>query len=243
MTNEELRIPLDDRMKQYERSVGTHLVSQVPVIGRLDGRCFHTLTRGLPYYDERLAAFMYRAAKALCEEIKGCRFTYVQSDEINVLVTQMNEFSQPWFRYDLQKMCSISAGIVANEFNKWAAAYEFSLDYAVFDARFFNLPRHEVTNYFVWRQQDAVRNSIQSLGRAQFSHKQLMNKSSAEIQELLFTEKNINWSDRPTPEKRGACVVKEQLVESGRPIWVIDLEIPTFTQDREYVEKRIMMAA
>ena len=42
-----------------------------------------------------------------------------------------------------------------------------------FDARCFNIPKEEVANYFYWRQLDATRNSIQMVGQANFSHKEL----------------------------------------------------------------------
>ena len=104
------------------------------------------------------------------------------------------------------------------------------LNNAMFDARVFNIPKEEVTNCLVWRQQDATRNAIQMLGQCNFSHKELHEKSCADIQDMLMTQKGINFNDMPTEFKRGVCCIK---TENG---WKIDKEIPIFTQNREYIE-------
>jgi tRNA(His) 5'-end guanylyltransferase len=110
---------------------------------------------------------------------------------------------------------------------------------AMFDARVFNIPKEEVTNMIYWRQLDAARNSIQMVGQANFSHKELQNKSCNMIQDMLFTQKNINWNDLPTYQKRGSCCIKKEF-DSERTHWVIDKDIPMFKEaDREYIEKLI----
>jgi tRNA(His) 5'-end guanylyltransferase len=121
---------------------------------------------------------------------------------------------------------------------------------AMFDARCFNIPEDEVVNCFVWRQQDATRNAIQMLGQCNFSNKELEEKSCDEIQEMLMTRKGINFNDMPTEFKRGVCCIKEEYypepmpgyedcevdATSVRTRWVLDKEIPIFTQDRNYIE-------
>ena len=117
---------------------------------------------------------------------------------------------------------------------------------AMFDARCFSLPKEEVCNYFIWRQNDCVRNSIQMVAQANFSHKQLQNKSCNELQEMLWQEKNINWNDFEIVKKRGSCCTKtgkhtvvdmKTGEQKERLIWEIDKEIPIFTQDRNYIER------
>jgi tRNA(His) 5'-end guanylyltransferase len=117
---------------------------------------------------------------------------------------------------------------------------------AMFDARCFSIPKEEVCNYFIWRQQDATRNSIQMVGQANFSHRELQNKSCNEIQDMLMTQKNINWNDFDTVKKRGSCCAKTGKhtivdIQTGeqkeRLVWEIDKNIPTFTQDRNYIER------
>lgn len=116
---------------------------------------------------------------------------------------------------------------------------------AIFDARAFNIPKEEVTNYFIWRQKDATRNSIQSAGQAQFSHKELDRKSQSDIQEMLF-QKGINWNDYSIPEKRGSFVRRYTETierEDGTAImrnpWYIDEEMPILTEDRNYIEELV----
>jgi len=103
---------------------------------------------------------------------------------------------------------------------------------AMFDARAFVLPKEEVCNYFIWRQQDATRNSIMSVGQANFPHSELQNKHCGQIQDMLLKEKNINWNDFTIPQKRGVCCNK-----TPDGCWRIDQDIPIFTQDRNYIDK------
>ena len=116
----------------------------------------------------------------------------------------------------------------------------------MFDSRVFTIPKEEVNNCVLWRQQDATRNSIQSVAQANFSHKQLQNKNCLELQEMLLQEKGINWNDIPTHLKRGSCCIKEQYEienEDGVALhsrWIIDEEIPIFSQDTNYVNSRII---
>lgn len=126
---------------------------------------------------------------------------------------------------------------------------------AMFDARVFNIPREEVTNYFYWRQLDCSRNSIQMVGQAIFSHNELQHKSCNDIQDMLMTQKSINWNDFPTYQKRGSCVVRNRIVlesngvsekcmlrdqKQGENNWIIDKDIPIFKGDgREYIERLV----
>lgn len=122
---------------------------------------------------------------------------------------------------------------------------------AMFDSRVFTIPKEEVCNYLIWRQQDATRNSILSVGQANFSQKELHGKSCNNIQDMLMLQKSINWNDYSTTLKRGSCCIKiddgiTKYDEVGNICdyipsskWVIDNEIPIFSQDRNYIEKLI----
>lgn len=122
---------------------------------------------------------------------------------------------------------------------------------AMFDSRVFTIPKEEVCNYLIWRQQDSTRNSIQSVGQANFSQKELHGKSCNNIQDMLMIKKGINWNDYATTLKRGSCCIKvddglTEYDETGnicgytqRSKWIIDNEIPIFSQDRNYIEKLI----
>ena len=105
---------------------------------------------------------------------------------------------------------------------------------AEFDARCFNIAKEDVVNYFIFRQQDATRNAIQMLGQCNFPHNELQGKTTDQVQEMLKTEKNINFNDMPTEFKRGSCCIKGG--SELRKKWMIDKEIPIFTKDREYIE-------
>jgi len=229
---------LDDRMKLYERSVGTKLMPRCPAIIRVDGRAFHTFTRGMEKpFDTNLNELMVHVAAKLCAEIHTARMAYAQSDEISILLTDYNRFNtQQWFDGKVQKIVSIAASIATEAFNR-KVPHLFDGDMhwrsAHFDARVFSLPKEEVCNYFVWRQKDAVRNSIQSLGQAHFSHGALQGKSCNQIQEMLFSQRQINWNDCPVIQKRGFCVIKQD-------VWALD-EPPTFTDDREYIDNLVFV--
>ena len=265
---------LGKRMKEfYEQVPKYRLVRRTPVAIRLDGKAFHTFTRGFKRpFDEVLGKSMRETMKYLCENIQGCVLGYTQSDEITlILVDYQNLNSCAWFDYEVQKMCSISASMATMAFNKafdsevrkWGYENQSNenainlfriynnavLKGAMFDARVFNIPKEEVCNLIYWRQLDATRNSIQMVGQANFSHKELQNKSCNMIQEMLFAEKGINWNDYPTYLKRGSCCIKTTIqnpnvdIKDGaypKSIWMIDLDIPIFKGDvRQYIDKLI----
>jgi tRNA(His) 5'-end guanylyltransferase len=230
---------LGDRMKNnYENITRTSLVRRMPVIIRVDGKAFHTLTRGFKEpFDVSFHIWMEETAKRLCEEVQNVRLAYVQSDEISLLLTDYyNLDTEQWFDGNIQKMASVSASIATAGFNnRWTSKR------GLFDSRVFNIPKEEVCNYFIWRQQDATRNSILATGFANFSKKQLHRLSTKEIQEKLWQERKINWNDTETRYKRGICVVKYYYKYrfAERSKWRADLEIPIFTQNRFYIERWI----
>lgn len=267
---------LGKRMKEYYESIPkTKLMRRTPVAIRIDGKAFHTFTRGFQKpFDEVLIKSMQKTMKYLCENIQGCVLGYTQSDEITlILVDYKNLNSAAWFDYEVQKMCSIAASMATMAFNKFFAEevdiynsnpnnsgiqanwyIAAKLKGAMFDARVFNIPKEEVTNLIYWRQLDATRNSIQMVGQANFSHKALQNKSCNVIQDMLMTEKGINWNNYPTHQKRGSCCVKmyqidegcwqshaeDKLMPNGRTRWDVDTEIPIFKDEfRSYVERLI----
>lgn len=245
---------LGNRMKDfYEFIPKTKLMRRTPVIIRIDGKAFHTFTRGFRKpFDERMIHAMQDTAKYLCENIQGCVLGYCQSDEISLLLIDYQKLeASAWFDYDVQKMCSISASMATLAFNRYfgqncggcCEEYSRALKMgAVFDARVFNIPREEAANYFFWRQLDASRNSIQMEGQANFSHKELQCKSCEEIKEMLREQRDIDWNGLPVYLKRGSCVVKAG-ADGGKTVrhhWTVDMEIPIFKgESREYIEKLV----
>ena len=265
---------LSTRMKEfYEFIPKTKLMRRVPVCIRLDMRSGHTFTRGFKKpFDEIFIKTMQDTMKYLCENIQGCVLGYSQSDEISLVLVDYKKLNScAFFDYEVQKICSISASMATMAFNKafsknideLHSQYMFDgniydKDYfsalltaeekgAMFDARCFNIPKEEVANLIYWRQKDASKNSVQMLGRAYFSHKELHNKNGSQIQDMLMLEKGINWNNLPTTQKRGSCCIKEYYqaedvdIKDGlcmRSKWIIDNEIPIFKGiDRNYIEQ------
>ena len=272
-----VRDDLGTRMKEfYEQVPKTRLVRRMPVAIRIDGKAFHTFTRGFRKpFDHILIKTMQETTKYLCENIQGCVLGYTQSDEITLILVDYQKLtSSAWFDYEVQKLCSISASMATMAFNKYFAEnvanetleYKTSIvpqcveiqqeikEYhdtlraavnkgAMFDARCFNIPKEEVTNLIYWRQLDATRNSIQMVGQANFSHKELQNKTCNMIQDMLHEQKGINWNDYPTVCKRGsACIYTEYANMNGsyNSGWIIDKEMPILKgEDRAYVDNLV----
>lgn len=273
------RSDISERMKTfYEFIPKTKLMRRCPVIIRLDGRSFHTFTKGFNRpFDEILIRTMQETTKYLCENIQGAVLGYTQSDEISLLITDYATFeTDAWFDYEVQKLCSISASMATMAFNKFFAenvkhwvsisgremfealtleqrmAYEHTLNNAVekgamFDARCFNIPKEEVTNYFYSRQLDAMRNSIQMVGQANFSHRELQFKSIKQIISLLEAHCGINWNELPIYQQRGsACIKQDTYIDYPdgtrvlRKKWKTDKNIPIFKDEgRTYIEDLI----
>ena len=277
------------RMKTfYEQIPKTKLMRRCPVAIRIDGRAFHTFTRGFQKpLDEVLIKSMQETMKYLCENIQGCVLGYTQSDEITLILIDYKKLtSSAWFDYEVQKICSIAASMATMVFNEsfskiysklyrdkiehrenvdeLVKIYAFKAGKAMFDCRCFNIPKEEVTNLIYWRQLDASRNSIQMVGQANFSHKELQNKSCNDIQDMLMTQKGINWNDLPTYQKRGSCCIKEEyavndngeevevdcVTDVDEPVesvefrsrWIIDTNIPIFrNEDREYIDRLVFV--
>ena len=272
---------LGKRMKTfYEQIPKYKLMRRTPVIIRIDGKAFHTFTKGFQKpFDHVLMKSMQDTMKYLCENIQGCVLGYTQSDEISLLLIDYKRFnSSAWFDNEIQKICSISASMATLSFNKafdknsdeYCEPWNVKHDYieallsacakgAMFDSRCFNIPKEEVTNYFYWRQQDATRNSIEMVGQAHFSHKELHKKTCHMIQDMLHEQKDINWNDFSVPEKRGSCCIKETYYidkETGkerkkgdwlrpeeeekyvmRTRWIVDKNIPIFKNEgRAYID-------
>lgn len=244
------------RMKKYEYITRTHLIPRMPVIIRLDGKSFHTFTRGFKKpFDEVLVKSMQDTMKYLCENIQGCVLGYTQSDEITLVLVDYQKLDTcSWFDYNIQKCSSIAASMATMAFNdifptkilkylndiKDHTVYLTKINRAMFDARCFNIPKEEVCNNILWRQNDAIRNSIEMVGQANFSHSELHRKSCNEIQDMLFTQRGINWNDYPTHLKCGSCCIKKPVEGSDRSKWTIDTEIPIFKgEGRKYIEDLI----
>lgn len=234
------------RMKEnYENRSKAFLTRRTPVVMRLDGKAFHSFCKGLDKpYDKGLGVDMQATMKFLCMNIQGAKLGYCQSDEISILITDYDQLdTQAWFDYNVQKMTSISASTATAKFNQLRLLRSFvvqeigdhpdklitsdeylhqndvySQKLAYFDSRVFNIPKEEVCNYFIYRQQDAVRNSISMLAQSLYSHRELEGKNVSEMQEMSF-QKGKNWNDVADYNKRGGICLKVER-ENGHSEWV-----------------------
>ncbi len=236
---------LGDRMKgQYERRAQVELPRRTYTVIRLDGKAFHSYTRGLERpYDQQLMDDMASTAAFLCEQVQGTCVGYTQSDEISLILTDFaTNKTQAWFDGNVQKIVSVSASFATAKFNELRPG-----KLAMFDSRVFTIPDPvEVSNYLVWRQKDATRNSISMAAQAAFSAAALHGKSTGEMQDMLWREHEINWNEYDPRFKRGTIVapresasdVRYQDKRSGewetvenvrRRVWSIE-PAPVFTQ-------------
>lgn len=221
---------LGSRMKEnYEHRTRILLPRRTYTIIRLDGKAFHTYTKGLERpFDKQLVNDMDETAKFLCENIQGVKLAFVQSDEISLVLTDFDKITtNAWFDGNIQKMVSVSASLATAKFNELRPG-----KLAFFDSRVFTIPeKSEVINYLIWRQQDTVRNSITAVAQSLYSHKELFKKNTNEMQEMCF-QKGINWNDYDDGLKRGRIIVKIGHVKENviRTKWVIQ-NAPHFTHD------------
>ena len=212
---------LGDRIKKYEQVFKYNLTPRSPLLIRIDGKAFHTFTKGLPKpFSLQLIGCMVHAAQLTAKEMSGFKLAYIQSDEVTFMITDFDDLNtQGWFDYELNKIVSITASAFTGYFNReWdRIAYdEYGYDNprlilknpAMFDARAFTVPQDDWQNVFIWRQRDWERNSIQMLARAFFSHKECTNKKIPELHEMLY-EKTVNWADLGDQLKNGTFVLKD----------------------------------
>jgi len=241
-----------ERMKRYERCWESILTPRMPVIMRVDGRCFSWYTKVCQRpFDHGIINAMWEVAKKLCKDIQGAQLAYVQSDEISILIHSYKTInSQAWFDNNVQKMVSLSAANASVTMTAESFLVFGKMKEAQFDSRVFTIPENDVCNYFLARQQDWQRNSVQMLASSLYSHNELHKKNNSELKEMIV-QKGQNWGTLPTYLKLGACIIKQVIpitmgelkgkTWEGTPkykkSWEIDKEIPIFSQDRSYIER------
>lgn len=232
-------VALAERMKGYEKVWDFKLPRRMPVIIRLDGKNFHTFTKDLTKpFDQAFMNDMMCCGEYLCQNVQNTVFAYTQSDEISLLLHNYKTLSsEPYLGNEILKLVSITAGMASAFMSGHSisaiAGRDIKTDskLAVFDSRAFVLPESEVANYFIWRQQDATRNSIQMVAQSLYSHNELQGKNNSELQEMIF-QKGINWNNIAPARKRGYAVIQN----IGKIGWYLDWEVPIFTDNRGYIE-------
>lgn len=258
----------DVRMKEnYEKRSSSYLTRRIPVIIRADGKSFHTFCKRFKKpYDEVLNNSLNNVMKYLCENIQGAKFAERHSDEISILVTDFDTITtDAYFDYNVQKICSIVASMATAEFCRQLAKLgrkechfgdwdneERILDWDEkwpnFDARCFNIPEHEVSNYMWWRMLDSKRGSINMTGQANFSHKELQGLTCDQIQEKLWQEKGINWAKLPQGQKIGFICERKEIekpIPAGprkgekvmRSVWEVSTSPALKSELDQYIDK------
>ncbi len=220
--------PLGERIKNnFENRTRYYIPRRTYTIIRLDGCHFKTYTKNLVRpFDKDLYQDIDTAIKNIMPLIQGSVLAYAQSDEISILLC---DFATPntdaWFDGNIQKISSVSSSILTAEFNRLRFQREIkrvafesfdavttlsNIPLATFDSRVFSIPdRTEVMNYFRWRQQDWIRNSVSMVAQSLYSHKELYKKTTADKHEMLH-QKGVNWADDFTDrEKNGLIVFKD----------------------------------
>lgn len=255
---------LSIRQKEfYEMRTRTYLPRRTYTIIRLDGKAFHTWTKGLKRpFDEDFVRDMDETAIYLCKNIQGAKLAFVQSDEITIVLTDFDTLTtDAWFDGEVQKMVSVSAAMATSRFNQlrmrrlffmkegleWSSAMDYIDSYklAEFDSRTFTIPhRTEVMNNILWRQRDCVRNSISSLAQSLYSHSELNGKNQSDMQEMCF-QKGVNWNDLDPKIKRGRLIIKQEVIKQypgkedyNRSYW-FSIAAPDFGKDTNLFDEII----
>lgn len=211
---------LEEDCKALEKMETARLfIPHLPILARIDGRSFHTYTRGLNRpFDEGLIKLMQETTKFLVQE-SNAKIGYTQSDEITLLFYSDTSKSQVFFNGKIFKMVSQLASMTTAYFNanvpKYIPSHVDKL--AFFDCRCWQVPRKEdVVDNFIWRELDATRNSIEAYARKFYSDKECFKKNQSALQEMIF-QKGYNWNNLPSHIKRGTYirreVVKRKLTE------------------------------
>lgn len=241
---------LGNRQKAYEAVYKQTLVQKTPIVIRIDGKAFHSFTKKMAKpFDDLIIDTMQKTMLELCKDLATCKFGYTQSDEITLVCICDDVIrTEGLFKYKAQKIISIVASKATKYFNKIfyenvqklennpkeyknvvdINIYKNKLFEAEFDCRVMNIPEWDVINNIIWRQQDATRNSIQMLGQAYFTQKELEKKNCSEIMDKLMNEKNINWNNLEIYKKRGSCCYRKEN-DKKRKKWIIDKNMQILT--------------
>lgn len=241
-----MELEIGQRFKEYERAFWQSIPPRMPVVVRLDGRAFHTLTKRMKIekpFDEHFADTIRSAALNVCREFHPV-FSYVQSDELSMLLLNDREHgTQPVFGNDLPKILSISASTMASHMTLILASEWSRLDTVQFDSRASIVPESDVINYFVWRQIDCQRNARNlwsecTLGREVgmgTARKMLRGNSGAEQVNLVEGETGETYSDSPAAFRLGTAIYRRP----GEREWIVDSDLPWFANDRRFIQDRI----
>lgn len=199
---------LGDYMKELELVEGSRKAELgKPVIARLDGRAFHTFTKGLTRpFDENLTKLMQATTKYLVEQT-GAIVGYTQSDEITLIwYLPENALQQYIFGGRYQKMCSTLSAIATAFFNANLEKYLPSKVGSLpsFDARVWQVPTlHDAYLSLLWRERDAIKNSITMVALSKFPHNTLQNVNGS-VKKAMLREIGDPWENYDSCYRKGS---------------------------------------
>lgn len=235
---------LKDKCLYYRSLTDTRLVPNSYVLVMLDGRSFSSMIKNkfkLPF-DDNFIDMMNETAKYVCENVSGCKLAYVQSDEISLVLTDFDTpTTDSFFGYRTFKLLSIIASLATAKFNQLMTLYNMSnglgmnpgdcimkTKLAQFDCKVWNVPTlNDVYAWFLYRQNDCIKNSKGQLAQTYYSHKELFKLTTDQQIEKLNVEKSINWHEFDDNKKYGRLITKQTITtENGvvceRLKWVIN---------------------
>ena len=209
---------LDAKMRVYETSIDQCILSDMYLVARIDGRSFSRLTKEIcdfeAPFDVRFRDMMINTVKGLMDCGFRVVYGFTESDEISLLF----HIDEQTFGRKVRKYNSILAGVASATFSLQLGQV------AAMDCRLIPLPNIEkVQDYFLWRQEDAHRNALNShcywLLRKEGMNaidatKMLEGKSVAYKNELLFS-RGINFDTLPSWQKRGVGVYWDSVEKVG----------------------------
>ena len=225
---------LEDKCLYYRGLTDYRILPNSNIIVMLDGKNFSTLVKNnfKKPFDDYFINMMNNTAKFLCEQVQGCKFAYVQSDEISLLITDYDtQKTDTLFGGRLCKIQSILASLATSEFNRHFINYKLSgidkshdglglsdvcnaigkMKMAQFDCKCWTVPnQNDAYAWFLYRQLDCIRNSKQQTAQTYLPNKHLFKKNTDEQVALCNEKTNIDWNDFDDKYKFGRFIFKEE---------------------------------
>lgn len=201
-----------EKFKSLERSFRTALPENSYAVIRVDGKGFSKYTsKMVKPFDPDFTKNMQETAKYLCENVDGALFAYTQSDEISVIISDLqSEKAQWWHGGQVQKIISVTAAYTTAKFNSLGTVDN---QLPVFDGRVHSLDTlDDVLGYLQWRQADALKNSVGMLASHHFSHKFLDGVGTSKRRDHLI-DIGHPWEELPQEVKQGTFVSRYKSVE------------------------------
>ena len=228
---------LEDKCLYYRGLSDYKLLPNSYVLVMLDGRSFSHMVKNKfqKPFDNEFIRMMNETAEYVCKNVQGCKFAFVQSDEISLVLTDFDTpTTDAFFSNRLCKMQSIIASLATAKFNQLMASYHFEkmwddgcppdlsvddvcdkiekLPLYQFDCKCWNVPTYnDVFAWILFRQNDCIKNSKQQTAQTCFPHKELFGKNTDEQIALLKETKGIDWQQFPNDKKYGRFIWKEEV--------------------------------